>query len=216
VLAHHREPNGSTIPTDEIAHHLLLLAWAGYDTTASAASWVLHMLAQRPDWQQRIRAEIVRAGDDFAAIESSKDYPQLDWFLLEVERMYPSALIFPRIALEDIALHGVVVPAGSVVFYCPYMSGRDPGSFEHPNAFDPERWNPERGAARPSPSKLFGFGGGPRVCLGKAFARLQLKLMVQTLLTRFRVEPDPLHRWSVMGVPVHHPVDFHIRLEPLH
>jgi cytochrome P450 len=193
----------------------LLLAWAGYDTTASASSWVLHVLSQRPDWQERLRQELKRAGDDLEMVDSAKDCPALDWMLLEIERMYPSVIFFPRVALEDLDIAGYRIPAESVVYYSPYMSGRDPGIFKHPNAFRPERWDPALGKDRVSPSKLVGFGGGPRVCLGKSFARTQLKLMMHTTLTRYSIEPDPTAKVRVMGLPIHHPIDARITIEPL-
>ena len=46
------------MPVEDVVGHLLLLFWAGYDTTASAASWVLHELAQRVDWQEMLREEV--------------------------------------------------------------------------------------------------------------------------------------------------------------
>jgi cytochrome P450 len=215
-LAHHRDADGTELSVDQIVQHLLLLAWAGYDTTASAASWMLHVLAQRSDWQDRLRQELLSGvGADGTRIESSRDLPELDWFLLEIERMYPSALFFPRIALQDVEIGGHLLPQGSVVFYTPYMSHRDPASFDYPDAFDPERWSPERGTRRASPSKLFGFGGGPRVCLGKAFAKLQLKLALHAILARYRIYPDPTCRSKITALPVHHPVGSRIRLAPL-
>jgi cytochrome P450 len=215
-LAHHRNDDGSKLGTREIAAHLLLLAWAGSDTTASASSWVLHVLAQRPDWQERLRGELLRANDDLEAVDSSKDCPAVDWMLLEIERMYPSVLFFPRVPIEDIEIYGHRIPTGTVLYYSPYLSGRDPDIFEHPNTFRPDRWDPALGKARVSPSKLVGFGGGPRVCLGKAFARTQLKLMMHATLTRYFVEPDPTATPKVMGLPIHHPVDSRIRLVPIH
>jgi len=214
-LAHHRDEDGRELAVGEIVEHLLLLAWAGYDTTASAASWMLHVLSQRPDWQARLHDELRQSvGSDGAQLESSRDTPQLEWFLLEIERMYPSALFFPRIALSNVEVAGHVLPQGSVVFYTPYMSHRDPGSFDLPDAFDPERFSPSRGERRATPAQLFGFGGGPRVCLGKAFAKLQLKLAAHTVLSRYRIHADPTCRPSVVGLPVHHPVGSRIRLEP--
>lgn len=215
LLAKQDASTGGALTNDEIIGHLLLLAWAGYDTTASAASWILHVLADRADWQARLRDALARVNGDVEAIESGRDLPELEWFLLEAERMYPSALFFPRIALEDVQLLGYTVPAETVVFYSPYMSHRDPLTFENPNAFDPDRWNPVHGAKRPSPAKLHGFGGGPRVCLGKSFAKLQLKLMIDALLSRYRIERVPNTKMKVMGVPVHHPVDSLIRFVPL-
>ncbi|MFO0691922.1 MAG: cytochrome P450 [Polyangiales bacterium] len=199
---------------EEVIGHLLLLAWAGYDTTASAGSWVLHVLAQRPDWQVRMRNAFAKVGDDYATIEAGKGLEEVEWFLLEAERMYPSALFFPRVAIEDVEILGYTIPKDTVVFYSPYMSHRDPATFPNPNAFDPERWNPAN-ENRPSPSKLHGFGGGPRVCLGKSFAKLQLKLMIQSVLENTRIEPDPTSKTKIMGVPVHHPVGSRIRFVAL-
>ena len=204
-LAHHRDARGEWLPIDAISEQLLLLFWAGYDTTASAASWVLHELAARADWQERLRAELDRVlGPDPAGPDETQALEQTSWFLQEIERMYPSALFLPRIAVRDFAFGGHVVPEGTPVFYSPYLSHRDPATWERPNVFDPDRWSPSR-ERRAVVGKLVGFGGGPRVCLGKPFARQQLKLMLHAILSRYRVEPDPTSRPWVRALPVHHP-----------
>lgn len=215
-LAHHRDPDGSLVPIDEISAHLLLLAWAGYDTTASAGSWAVWTLAQRPDLQARLREELVRLDPaDVGSLEASKDYPWLDAFLLEVERMYPSALFFPRVTIREVEIEGHRIPEGTTLFYTPYMSHRDPRTFDDPDAFDPRRFLPEATGRRNTQSQLFGFGGGPRLCLGKSFAKLQLKLMCHALLTRYHLRVDPTCRPKIQGVPVHHPVDARVRFVPL-
>jgi cytochrome P450 len=205
-LAHHRDANGRYLPVDQVVGHLLLLFWAGYDTTASAGSWVLHELARRIDWQERLRAELLDVvGDDPGGIEGKRELEQVAWFLQEIERLYPSALFFPRIATTDFRFERYLIPRGTPVFYSPYLSHRDPATFESPNTFDPERWSPARGDRRAVVGKLVGFGGGPRVCLGKPFARQQLKLMLHAILSRYRIEPDPTCRPTIQAIPVHHP-----------
>ena len=129
--------------------------------------------------------------------------------------MYPSALFFPRIVIEDHDFDGLVVPAETPLFYTPYLTHRDPGSWDHPNAFLPERWDASWPGRRARPADLVGFGGGPRTCLGKAFAKLQLKIMVYVLLNRYQLSPDPVSKFSVQGLPVHHPVNSRIRFESL-
>jgi retinoid hydroxylase len=214
-LAHHRDRAGQWLPIDAISEQLLLLFWAGYDTTASAASWVLHELAARADWQERLRAELDRVlGPDPAGPDETQALEQTSWFLQETERMYPSALFFPRIAVRDFAFGGYVVPEGTPVFYSPYLSHRDPATWERPNVFDPDRWSPTR-ERRAVVGKLVGFGGGPRVCLGKPFARQQLKLMLHAILSRYRVEPDPTSRPWIRALPVHHPEQSRVILTPL-
>ena len=213
-LAHHESRAGAQLSVDEIVGHLLLLFWAGYDTTASAASWALHELAHRVDWQARLRDEVRSVPRD-APIEDARELPQTTAFLSEVERLYPSALFFPRIAIEDVAIGRHVIPAGTPTFYSPYLSHRDPATFESPNAFDPDRWLPERGERRASLAKLVGFGGGPRICLGKSFAKAQLRAMIHAILRRHRVEPDPTCRPSILALPVHHPLGSRVRFATL-
>ncbi|MCB9730293.1 MAG: cytochrome P450 [Deltaproteobacteria bacterium] len=215
-LAHARDADGQPLETDAIIGQLLLLFWAGYDTTASAGAWVLHVLARRPDWQQRLRDEVRdRLGTEPVGPDDARALPQLGCFLSEIERMYPSALFFPRVTEEDVSLLGHTLPRDTPVFYSPYLSHRDPEAFDHPNAFDPDRWDSERSPKRARTALLVGFGSGPRVCLGKAFAKLQLRILVAEALRRYRLEPDPGARFTVQGLPVHHPNGSRVRFRPL-
>lgn len=215
-LAHYQDENGNYMPANELAAHLIMLFWAGYDTTASASSWILHRLARRPDWQRRLREEFLALdSDDLGTLEKGRETPQTEWFLYEIERHTPSVVMFPRIALQDIDYNGVTIPEGTPIFYSPYMSHRDPGSFPNPNCFDPDRWDPALGKDRARVSDLVGFGGGPRICLGKAFAKLQMKILLYELLTRYHVEVDERTTHSVMALPVHHPVNSSLRIRPL-
>jgi cytochrome P450 len=205
-LAHYRDAEGRHLSPEDVIGHLLLLFWAGYDTTASAGSWVLYELARRQDWQARIREEIVSAvAKNPECLASQTELPFSNWFLLEAERMYPSALFFPRVAVQDFAYGDHVIPAGTLTAYSPYMSHRDPESFDHPNVFEPDRWNPAHGAKRARAGLLVGFGGGPRICLGKAFAKMQLRAMMHAVLSRFHIEPDPTRPGDVLKLPVFHP-----------
>lgn len=215
-LAQYRDEHGRHLPAREVAEHLIMLFWASYDTTASATSWVLHRLARRPDWQRRLRDELSKLdADDLGTLETGRSTPQTEWFLYEIERHTPSVVFFPRLALEDIPYNEFVIPAGTPIFYSPYMSHRDPGSFPNPNCFDPDRWDPAHGEKRARTSDLVGFGGGPRICLGKAFAKLQMKIMIYELLTKYQVEVDDRTNHTVVALPVHHPVNSSIRILPL-
>ncbi|MEZ4265462.1 MAG: cytochrome P450 [Myxococcota bacterium] len=211
-LAHGTDESGQPYETDAIIGQLLLLFWAGYDTTASSASWILHTLARRPDWQERLRDEVRGClGDDPMTPEAQRELPLMGNFLNEIERMYPSALFFPRVTEHDVEVLGHEIPADTSVFYSPYLSHRDPASFTHPNAFDPDRWDSGHSPKRARAALLVGFGGGPRVCIGKAFAKLQLRILIATVLRRYHLEPDPRAAFTVQGLPVHHPCGSRIR-----
>jgi retinoid hydroxylase len=215
-LAHFRDASGQHLSPEDVIGHLLLLFWAGYDTTASAGSWVLYELARRQDWQARIRDEIVPAvAKNFEVLASQSELPFSNWFLLEAERMYPSALFFPRVAVQDFAYGDHVIPAGTFTAYSPYMSHRDPESFDHPDVFEPDRWNPVHGAKRARAGLLVGFGGGPRICLGKAFAKMQLRAMMHAILSRYHIEPDPTRSGGVLKLPVFHPQNAGLRFRAI-
>ena len=215
-LAHFEGEDGTALPTDEIVQHLLLLFWAGYDTTASAVSWILQTLAERPQWQERLRVEMNSVlGDDISTIENNKALIETGWYIHEVERMYPSVLFFPRAANNDIEYRDYTIPKDTPVFYSPYMSHRDPESFVNPNQFEPERWDTSRDGQSAKVSDLVGFGAGPRTCLGKAFAILQLKLMVHSVVSKYHLELEPNCEWKPMKVPVFHPVGSKIRVRRL-
>jgi len=215
-LAQHRDDDGSQLAADEVSAHVLMLMWAAYDTTASATSWVLHVLARRPEWQQRLRAEATAVlGDAAATSQSAHKLTETTWFLREIERMYPSVLFFPRTVERDFEFRGFQIPQGTATYYSPYLSHRDPASFNEPNRFDPDRWDPKSPGRKARGSSLVGFGGGPRVCLGKAFAQLQMKILITSLVRRYRLRVDPSATPTIQGLPIHHPNNSRVTLQPL-
>ncbi len=216
LLANHRDESGNPLPAEDIVHHTLLLYWAGYDTTASAGSWILHLLAHHNGWQEQLREEIFEVlGDEPYQLAGSAKLKKLSWFLREVERYGPSLFIFPRGAIEDIEYKGHFIPKGTPVFWSPWMSHRDPAAFPHPHSFDPGRWDPERGDDRALGKNMVGFGGGPRLCVGRSFAQMQLRVMVTTLLRNYHLEPDSTKNFTIQGLPVHHPDNSHILFREL-
>jgi cytochrome P450 len=215
-LAQHQE-DGRYLPIDEVVSHVMLLFWAGYDTTASAGSWILHLLAHHPEWQDRIRREAFEVlGDAPYQLAGSGKLVSLSMFLREIERYAPSLIMFPRKVTEGFEFGGHFVPAGATVYYSPWMTHRCPETFPHPHTFDPGRWDPARGEDQAKGKYMVGFGGGPRLCLGRQFAQMQLRILITTLVRRFHIEPDATSSVRIMGLPVHHPVDSRLRFrEPL-
>ena len=87
----------------------------------------------------------------------------------ESMRLYPPAWGFSRQALADDELGGFHLPRGWLAFVIPYVLHRLPAFWQDPDAFDPERFLPERSADRPKFVYL-PFGAGPRQCIGNQFA----------------------------------------------
>ncbi len=217
LLAHYKDDAGNYLPIEEVVNHLLLLFWAGYDTTASAGSWVVHLLAHHPAWQEELKEEADRViGDRDFELGDVAELEKLSWFIREQERFAPSIFMFPRVTNEDIEYKGFHIPKDTAVMWTPYMTHRDPAAFEHPNIFDPGRWSDERGDRKAKSKNLFGFGGGPRLCLGRNFALMQLRVMITTLVRNYVIEPDPTAQWSPQALPMHHPVNSRVHFRRRH
>jgi len=93
-----------------------------------------------------------------------------------------------RQALADVEIAGYTLSRNSLVQLFPYICQHDPRWFPEPKRFDPDRFLPEHQQALP-PFAYFPFGGGPRVCVGNAFAMMEMTLVAATLLQHLKVEP---------------------------
>jgi cytochrome P450 len=130
------------------------------------------------------------------------DLPRLAYteqVIKESMRLYPPAWSFARSAIEETELGGYVIPKHSTVIILPYVIHRDPRWFADPERFDPERFSLERESAIPKYAYL-PFGGGPRICIGNAFAMMEAKIILASILQRWRLQrvsnapvvPEPL------------------------
>ena len=103
--------------------------------------------------------------------------------------MYPPVPVYARRLLVDAEIRGVAMPRGTLVMVTPYTLHRLPEVFPEPERFDPDRFLPEREAARPK-SAYIPFGAGPRVCIGIHFAMLEGPIVMATLMRLARIETD--------------------------
>ena len=95
-----------------------------------------------------------------------------------------------RRAVADDEIRGYRVPAGAELAIVQYVTHRHPDFWENPEEFDPERFTPERSAGRPN-FAYFPFGGGPRLCIGNAFAMTEAVLLLASIAQRFRLDLAP-------------------------
>jgi cytochrome P450 len=107
-------------------------------------------------------------------------------------RLYPPAWGVGRRAIGDFEIDGYTIPAGTNFFLLQWVTQRDPRFFLDPERFDPERWrnDPIRTGKLPR-FAYFPFGGGPRVCIGAAFAMMEATLLLAAIAQRFRLTLAP-------------------------
>jgi cytochrome P450 len=125
-----------------------------------------------------------------------EDLPRLryaDMVVKESMRLYPPAWAFGREALADCEIGGYHVPAGTQLVVSQWVTHRDPRYYEAPGEFRPERW--AEGSVEKLPKyAYFPFGGGPRVCIGQSFARMEAVLLLATIAQQFRLHFAPGER----------------------
>jgi cytochrome P450 len=177
----------------ELRDEAITILLAGHETTASALTWTWYLLARHPEAEGALHDELDRVlGGRLPTVDDLPRLPFAEMVVTEAMRLFPPAWLIGRRALVDYDLDGYRVPRGAIVIVSPYVTHRDPRFFPEPLAFDPRRWEPEARRRRPRYS-YFPFGGGPRVCIGEGFARIEAILVLTTLAQGWRLWLAPGH-----------------------
>ena len=192
--------DGDESMTDlQLRDEVMTLILAGHETTANALAWTLLLLARHPEVVERLRAEVDTVlGGRLPALADVGALAYTEQVIKESMRIYPPVWMIERQAIADDALGEYRIPAETLVGISPWTLHRDPAVYPEPERFDPDRFAPEAAAGRNRYSYL-PFGGGQRTCIGNAFAMMEAKIILATLIDRFdfqlfskrKVELDP-------------------------
>ncbi len=193
LLAQDEEGDGGRMTNLQVRDEAMTLFLAGHETTANALTWSWYLISRHPEVEAKLHAEVdsVLCGR-LPTVEDVARLRYTEMVLAESMRLYPPAWTIGRRALADYSIHGLRVPARSVLLMSPYVMHRDPRYFPDPLRFDPERWIPQARESRPKFS-YFPFGGGPRVCIGESFAWMEGVIVLATLARRCRLQLVPGH-----------------------
>ena len=175
---------GQPLSADDIVEQLLLLLFAGYETTASSLSCLMRACLIEPHVEPWLREELdgldwPPQGDATTAFDGLRA-PRLQAVVTEVMRMTPPVGGFFRRTCRPIELANILIPKGHVVQVALASSNRAGSS-------DLNNFRPQRHLDGSNKPTLLPFGGGERVCLGKALAELEIRLMVVGLLKRVQL-----------------------------
>jgi cytochrome P450 len=198
----HASDGADRLSVAEIRDQALTLLFAGHDTTAATVSWLFSLVGRYPEVQRRMQQEIdARLGARPATAEDlASGLPYLGQVLQETLRLYPPAWIGPRRTRATFSLHGHTIPAQTQVAYCSWVTHRLPELWPHPDAFDPDRFSPER-AQGFVPGAYVPFGRGARLCIGRRFGELAVGAIVVSLLQRYEVELEPAQGFAARTIP---------------
>ncbi|XP_076374008.1 cytochrome P450 302a1, mitochondrial-like isoform X2 [Tachypleus tridentatus] len=165
---------------------------AGIDTTAYASAFVLYNLAQNQHVQELLRKEMFDVLPNTQSQLTSSALSSMSYLKATIKeslRLNPVAIGVGRVLPEDIVLSGYRIPAGTMVILHNQVACRHKKHFRDPLKFIPERWLKNSPSfEKPHPFLLLPFGYGPRMCLGRRIAELQLYILISKIIRNFRVE----------------------------
>ncbi len=186
-----RDPQGGTAFTrEELIDQLGVFFLAGHETTASALTWAIFISAMRPEVADRIAAEVGQdAGSSPVTFEQTRSLTYARNVFRETLRLYPPITFLPRVALKPVRFGRYQLRRGSMVMIAPWVVHRHSQLWKNPNAFDPDRFLPEREHEMTAGAYL-PFGIGRRVCVGAAFATTEATLILGRLMRRYRFTVD--------------------------
>jgi cytochrome P450 len=192
MLIHAQDADdGTRMSARQLRDEVMTIFMAGHETTAVALSWTWYLLAQHPEVDARLAAEL--RGVLGGRSPSVADLPRLRYaeaVVTEAMRLYPPAYALGRQAVRATEIAGHPVAASDIFIAPTWVVHRDRRWFEEPEAFRPERWAGDLAQRLPR-FAYFPFGGGPRQCIGNGFAMMEAILIVATIGQRFRLALVP-------------------------
>jgi cytochrome P450 len=191
LLAAQDADDGSRMTDRQARDEIMTLFLAGHETTAVSLSWTWYLLAQHPDVEARLGAELASVLG--GRLPTVADLPRLryaEMVVTESMRLYPPAFILTRRVAEPFEVAGHRIEPETGLLMSQWVVQRDRRWFDAPEAFRPERWEHDLAKRLPRYA-YFPFGGGPRLCIGNTFALMEATLLLATIAQRFRFALAP-------------------------
>jgi cytochrome P450 len=208
ILLQAEDEQGSKLSLDELKDQILTLLFAGHETLTSAIASFCLLLAQHPEVSDRARLEqqTLMASEPEITTDSLKQMSYLDAVMKEVLRFVPPVGGAFRKVKQDFEFKGYRIPKGWTVIYQIRQSHQDETIYSEPDIFNPDRFL----ETTTDKQKLFSyvpFGGGMRECLGKEYAKLEMKIFGAMLLRNYRWQLSPDQDLTLITIPTPHPRD---------
>jgi cytochrome P450 len=208
LLLQARDEDGNSLSVQEMKDQVLLLLFAGHETLTSALASLCLLLAQHPEVLANARAEQQQLGfEEPLTLEHLKQMTYLEQVLKEVLRVIPPVGGGFREVLKPCEFNGYLIPQGWSALYQVGRTHKDSSVYTQPERFDPQRFIPERSEDKAKPFSHIPFGGGVRECLGKEFAKLEMKLFAALLIRQYEWELLPQQNLDMIMIPTPHPRD---------
>ncbi|KAI3520479.1 hypothetical protein L1887_09928 [Cichorium endivia] len=183
------DEDGKFMVDTDIADKIIGLLIGGHDTASSACAFIVKYLAELPEIYEGIYKEQMEIAKSKAPGEllSWEDLSKMKYswnVACEVLRLAPPLQGAFREAITDFMYNGYSIPKGWKLYWSANSTHKNPKFFPEPQKFDPSRFD----GNGPAPYTFVPFGGGPRMCPGKEYARLEVLVFMHHLVTKFKWE----------------------------
>jgi cytochrome P450 len=175
------EDTGLPMNEEQVIDELLILIFAGHETTANTLSWLLYLIAN----DSKTKAQIKEVCQHINVFDSlNNEY--IKAIIHEGMRLYPAAWMTERSAIEDDSFQKYSYPKGTIII--PFFFGlhRNKHNWKHETSFLPQRFLDDNTLARSK--KFFPFGAGPRMCIGNNFAMAEMAFFLHAFFRKFEIE----------------------------
>ena len=191
LLAACDDTSGEGMSDRQLRDEVITFIGAGAETSAHALSWTWYLLAQHPEIAHRVHAELDTVlGGQPPTLHDLPHLPYSRMVLDEALRLYPPSVVLPRQANAADTVSGYGIPQDAIVVLSQYITHRHPDFWAAPEQCQPERFTPAEEARRHRFAYI-PFGEGPRMCIGKAFALMEMHLVLATLAQAYTLEVVP-------------------------
>ncbi|XP_040063877.1 cytochrome P450 3A14-like [Ixodes scapularis] len=179
------------LSSKEVIMNTNILFLGGFETSATALSFITYALGKYPDVQKKVRQEVKNVLNEGGSLDYetvTKKLKYITQVIDEAMRIWPPALTFTtRQAKEDFEYQGIKYKAGTSIMSPPFVIHMDERFFPDPTKFDPDRFSEENEGRIPKLA-FQPFGMGPRNCVGTRLAYVELAYTVARMTQHFHWE----------------------------
>jgi cytochrome P450 len=172
----------------EVLDQAVGMLFAGHETTALAMTYALQQIGSHPDVAERLQAEIDATVEGTPSLSDLRELTYLDQVVSETLRLYPPVHAIPRVTTAAVDVGGFRIPDDEQVLLSVWSIHRDARFYDAPLTFDPDRW--AETSPRAHGYAFVPFGAGPRICIGRHFARIEMKATLTVIAQRYRLETE--------------------------
>ncbi|XP_041018684.1 beta-amyrin 6-beta-monooxygenase-like [Juglans microcarpa x Juglans regia] len=211
-----KDENGRGMEEKDIANKIIGFFIASHDTASTAITFVLNYLAEFPHVYNEVLKEQMQIAESKGPDEllNWDDIKKMKYswnVACEAMRLAPPGQGAFREVTSEFTYAGFTIPKGWKTYWTVSSTHKNPKYFPDPEKFDPSRFE----GKGPAPYTFVPFGGGPRMCPGKEYARLEILAFMHNVVTKFKLEKvDPYEKITYNPSPT--PVNgLLVRLDPM-